>query len=231
MTNFSSSFRITLIIAFAIYSSTAFGQKKGKLTPEEKTNIKTATNVQMYWYEAPPLFFMTPKDAVGEGLMAKVTKSDLADSATRYRYYPNKLLKQHVDSLFRAEGLIENLNTVEQPFEFQMPADLKDLSKYEGVEADYIIELIVPLMAWRAWYAPASWKNYTIGLGAEVRIYRVSDMTRVWKANVGNAKDDRLKFHISELEEGGKEKVSDMRDVAVSSCALAIIEEYKTAKK
>lgn len=231
MRTLSISKKITLIIVLVVACLSATAQKKGKLTPEEKDKIQTAAKVQMYWYEAPPLFFMTPKDAAGEGLMAKVTKSDLADSATQYRYYPNRLLQQKLDSLFKAEGLIENLSTESQPFEFQMPADLKDLSKYDGVEADYIIELIVPLMAWRAWYAPASWKNYTVSLGAEVRIYRTSDMTRVWKANVGNAKDDRLKFHISELEEGGKEKITAMRDVAVASCALAIIEEYKTAKK
>lgn len=231
MKNLSTSIKITLIVAFAFQSMASFSQKKGKLTPEEKAKIKTATTVQMYWYEAPPLFFMTPKDAAGEGLMAKVTKSDLSDSSTRYRYYPNKLLQQQVDSLFKTEGLIENLTTEEQPFEFQMPAELKDLSKYDGVEADYIIELIVPLMAWRAWYAPANWKKYTVGLGAEVRIYRASDMTRVWKGNVGNSKDERLKFHISELEENGKEKITVMRNIAVISCAQAIIEEYKAAKK
>lgn len=227
----STSFKIILIVLMSVQSLTAVGQKKGKLTPEEKEKIKTAASVQMYWYEAPPLYFMTPKDAAGEGLMAKVTKSDLADSATRYRYYPNKLLQQQLDSLFKAEGLIQNLNTVEEPFEFQMPSELKDLSKYDGVEADYIIELIVPLMAWSAWYAPASWKKYTLSLGAEVRIYRAADRVRVWKGNVGNSKDDRLKFHISELEENGREKIAVMRDIAAASCAQAIIEAYKAAKK
>lgn len=211
-------------------SFSAVAQKKGKLTPEEKENLKTA-KVKLYRFNAPPLYFMTPKSAVGEGIVADLTKSDLADSVEKYHYYPNKLVQYYVDSLMRAEGLMANIELVEEPFEFQMAGELKDLSKYEGVDADYIVELIVNLMAWTASYSPAKWKQYSLNLGVEMRIYKKDGNIRIWKTieGYGGTKDDRLKFHIDDMQEDGKEKLTVMRDIVTKECAIQLVEAYKSA--
>jgi len=122
---------------------------------------------------------------------------------------------------------------VEEPFEFQMPADLKDLSKYSDVDTDYIIEIIVPLMGWQASYSPTKWRTYWLNLAVEVRIIRKSDLTRIWRVNVGHGglNNKQLKFHITELEENGKEKIARMLDIAALEASNKVIEDYIKAKK
>ena len=223
---------VALILVIGLTNATALAQKKGKLTPETKEDLKNA-KVMIVRYEAPPLRFMTPKDAVGSGLIADVTKSDLADSQERHRFYPSKLVQENVDSLLRAQGIITNTELVPDAFEFHMPADLKDLSKYEGIDADYVVEVIVPLMGWQASYSPTKWRTYWLNLAVEVRIIRTSDLTRVWKANVGHGglNDKQLKFHITELEENGKEKIEHMLDIAAVESSKKVVEHYAKAKK
>ncbi|GJM28035.1 MAG: hypothetical protein DHS20C17_06700 [Cyclobacteriaceae bacterium] len=207
-------------------------QKKGKLTPTEKENIKTA-KVRIVRYEAPPLNFMSPKDVAGEGLVARVTKSDLADSQEAHRFLPSKLVQENIDSLFRNEGLATNVEVMDEAFEFSMPADLKDLSKYADVEADYIVEVIVPLMGWQASYSPTKWRTYWLNLAVEVRIIRQEDLTRIWKTNVGHGglKDKQLKFHITELEEDGRAKIAGMLDIAALESSKRVVESFVKAKK
>lgn len=221
---------ILLLSICCVFSSA--GQKKGKLTPDEKENLKTAS-VKLYRFEAPPLNIMTPKDAVGQGLIADLTKSEEAEAQGMHRFYPNKLVHGHLDSLLKAEGIMSNLEKVEEPFEFHMPAALKDLSRYDGTESDYIIELIVPLMTWQASYSPTKWRQYWLGLGVEVRVIRTSDMVRIWKTNVGygGLNDKRLKFHINDLEENGKEKIQEMLEIAALECAKKVVANYVKAKK
>jgi hypothetical protein len=66
-----------------------------------------------------------------------------------------------------------------------------------------------------------------------VRIIRKSDLTRIWKDNVGHGglNDKQLKFHITELEENGKEKIANMLDIAALECSRKVIEDYAKAKK
>ena len=221
-----------LTLLMGLVDHTAFAQKKGKLTPEVKEDLKNA-KVMIVRYEAPPLRFMTPKDAVGSGLIAEVTKSDLADSQERHRFYPSKLVQENVDSLLRAQGIITNTELVEEAYEFHMPADLKDLSKYQDIEADYVVEIIVPLMGWQASYSPTKWRTYWLNLAVEARIIRTSDLTRIWKANVGHGglKDKQLKFHITDLEEDGKQKIAHMLDIAAVESSKQVVEHYARAKK
>lgn len=221
-----------ILLIFVCSISSLSAQKKGKLTAEEKENLKTSI-VKLYRFEAPPLNIMTPKDAVGKGLISDLTKSDKAESQGRHRFYPNKLVQKNLDSLLKAEGVMTNLELIEEPYEFMMPAALKDLSRYNDTEADYIIELIVPLMAWQASYSPTKWRQYWLNLGVEVRIIRKSDLVRIWKTNVGHGgiKDERLKFHINDMEENGKEKISEMLNIAAMECAKKIVANYVAAKK
>lgn len=230
MKNLQVFYLVCLITLVTI--APGYSQKKGKLTTEEKGQIKNA-RVVIFRYEAPPLTFMTPKDAVGAGLVSKVTKSDIGESQERHRYYPSKLVQKNLDSLFRAHELMTNVTLVPEAFEFHMPAKLKDLSKYDDVDTDYIVEVIVPLMTWKASYSPAKWRTYWLGLGVEVRVIRKSDLTRVWKTNVGHGglNDKRLKFHITELEENGKEKIAQMLDIAALEAGKRVIESYIAAKK
>ena len=208
------------------------GQKKAKLTPAEKESIKTS-KVMLVRYEAPPLNFMTPKDAVGEGLVAQVTQSDEADAHERHSFYPSKLVQQHIATLLEQEGLATNVVVKEQAYEFHMPAELKDLSKYQDVDADYIIEIIVPLMGWQASYNPVKWRTYWLNLAVETRIIRKDDLARVWKTNVGHGglNDKQLKFHISELEENGKEKIAAMLEIAAKENGKKVVDKFLQAKK
>ena len=209
-----------------------YGQKKAKLTSEEKENLKTA-KVLLVRYEAPPLYVMTPKSVVGQGLMAKLTDSDVADKRERYRYYPNAIVHKNLDSLFRATNLMSNIEIIGEAQEFMMPSELKDLSKYKDVDADYIIEVIVPLMGWKASYAPIKWKIYHLNLGVELRIIRKSDLKRIWKTNVGygGLVDKEMRFHISELENGGKEMIRTKLNKMAYESSKRVIEKYIKAKK
>ena len=223
---------LSIILILLLFQGHSFAQKKGKLTPDEKEKLKNA-KVMIYRFEAPPLNFMTPKDAVGEGLVADITKSDEANQHERHRFYPSKLVQYKLDSLWKAEGIFTNAELVEEAFDFHMPAKLKDFSRYSDVDADYIVEVIVPLMGWQASYSPTKWRTYSLNLGVEVRIIRKSDLTRVWKTNAGygGLNDKNLKFHITELEENGKEKIADMLTIAVTANSKKIVEQYVRAKK
>ena len=231
MKNIVNTVLLTLLLTSTSLLPLA-AQKKGKLTPTEKENLKTAS-VKLVRFEAPPLFIMTPKDAVGTGLIADLTKSDEAASVGRHRFYPNKLVQKNLDSLLKAEGIMNNVELVDEPFKFQSPSQLKDLSKYKNMDADYIIELIVPAGLWKASYSATKWRQYWLGLGMEVHIIRKSDLTRIWKSNLGygGLNDKRLKFHINDLEENGKEKLNTMLNIAALECSKLIVENYIKAKK
>lgn len=223
------SYLCFLLIIFFLPS---YGQKKAKLTSEEKENLKSA-KVLLVRYEAPPLYVMTPKSVVGQGLMADLTQSDVADKRERYRYYPNAIVHKNLDSLLRADNLMSNIEIKNEASEFMMPSELKDLSKYKDVDADYIIEIIVPLMGWKASYAPIKWKIYHLNLAVELRIIRKSDLKRIWKTNVGygGLVDKEMRFHITELENGGKEMIRTKLDKMALESSKRVIEKYIKAKK
>ena len=205
---------------------------KPKLTKEVKEEIKKA-KVLLVRHEAPPLSFMTPKDAVGNGLIAELTQSDIADNRERHRFYPAKLVQKNLDSLLRANGIMSSIEVKDEASEFMMPRELKDLSKYTDVDADYIVEVIVPLMGWRAAYGPIKWSTYSLNLAVEVRIIRRKDLARVWKSNVGygGLQDKEMKFHITELEDNGKELISDKLDKMALKASEKVIQKYIKAKK
>ena len=224
--------KIILCCLLGIFSVSLFAQKKAKLTPDVKEDLKTA-KVLLVRYEAPPLSFMTPKDAAGVGLIADATKSRIADERDRFRHYPAAIVQKNIDSLLRTEGLINSIEVKNEASKFMMPSKLKDLSKYENVAADYIIEVIVPLLGWRATYAPLKWKTYHLNLGVEVRIIRKSDLKRVWKTNVGYGgyNDKEMRFHITELKDGGKDLIANKLDKMALESARRVLKKYIKAKK
>lgn len=220
------------IFVFVLSSNVALGQKKAKLTSEIKEDLKTA-KVLLVRYEAPPLHFMTPKDAAGVGLIADLTQSDIADNRERHRFYPSERVQKNLADLLQSGGIMTNLEVKGEPSEFMMPAELKDVSKYADVDADYIVEAIIPLLGWKATYGPTKWRTYHLNLSVEVRIIRKSDLARVWKTNVGygGLVDKEMRFHITELEEGGKEMISSKLDKMALKSSEKVIEKYNKAKK
>lgn len=227
-----SVIKIFVSFLFVLVLIPTHAQKKGKLTSEEKDNLKTA-KVLLVRYEAPPLFVMTPKSVVGQGLIAHLSDSETADKRAQHRFYPNIIVHKHLDSLLRAANLMSNIEFNEEASEFMMPSKLKDLSKYKDVDADYIVEVIVPLMGWKAAYAPIKWKVYHLSLAVEVRIIRKSDLKRIWKTNVGYGgyEDKEMRFHISELENGGKEMIATKLDKIAYESSKKVIEKFIKAKK
>lgn len=219
-----------LVIAFSTAVGTA--QKKAKLTSETKEDLKNA-KVLLVRYEAPPLHFMTPKDAAGVGLIADLTQSDIADNRERHRFYPSERVQKNLASLLESSGIMTSIEIKEEASEFMMPAELKDVSKYRNVNADYIVEVIVPLLGWKATYGMTKWRTYHLNLAVEVRIIRKSDLARVWKTNVGygGLVDKEMRFHITELEENGKEMISTKLDKMALESSKKVIEKYKKAKK
>lgn len=227
--NLTTIFWLLLIV---LLSPGLKGQNKAKLTPETKEDLKTA-KVLLVRYEAPPLYFMTPKDVVGEGLIADMTQSDIADDRERHRFYPEQRVQENLASLLQSKGVMTNLEVKEEASEFMMPAELKEVSKYANVDADYIVEVIIPLMGWKASYGTTKWRTYHLNLAVEMRIIRKSDLARVWKTNVGygGLVDKEMSFHITELEDNGKEMISNKLDkMALKSSELAIA-KYVKAKK
>ena len=223
---------IFLLLVTNLIAPGSYGPGKAKLTADVKEDLKNA-KVLLVRYEAPPLGFMTPKDAVGAGLIAELTQSDIADNRESHRFYPAKLVQKNLDSLLQAKGIMSTIEVKEEASEFMMPAELKDVSKYANVDADYIVEVIVPLMGWRAAYGPTKWRTYSLNLAVEVRIIRKKDLARVWKSNVGygGLQDKEMKFHITELEHNGKELISDKLDKIALKASEKVIEKYMKAKK
>ncbi len=223
---------VVYFFVFVLSSNIASGQKKAKLTSETKEDLKSA-KVLLVRYEAPPLHFMTPKDAAGVGLIADLTQSDIADNRERHRFYPSARVQKNLASLLESNGLMSNLEVKEEASEFMMPAELKEVSKYEALDADYIVEVIIPLLGWKATYGPTKWRTYHLNLAVEVRIIRKSDLARVWKTNVGygGLVDKEMRFHITELEEGGKEMISTKLDKMALKSSEKVIEKYIKAKK
>ncbi len=223
---------IVCLFVLALLSSVATAQKKGKLTPETKEELKTA-KVLLVRYEAPPLHFMTPKDVAGVGLIADLTQSDIADNRERHRFYPSERVQKDLASLLQSNGIMTNVTVKEEASEFMMPAELKDVSKYADVDADYIVEAIIPLLGWKATYGMTKWRTYQLNLAVEVRIIRKSDLVRVWKTNVGygGLVDKEMRFHITELEQNGKEMISTKLDKMAFKSSEKVIEKYNKAKK
>ena len=219
-----------MLVAFT--GNMLHAQKKGKLTEQEKENLKTA-KVLMVHYEAPPMYIMTPKDAVGAGLISDLTKSDDADPLKKYSYNPSQRVHKNMAQLFKDEGLVTNLEIQETPFPYSSNKELKDMTKYEGVDAAYIIEVIVPLMGWKATYAPIKWRTYHLNLALEVRIIRTSDFARIWRGNVGygGLVDKEMRFHINDIDENSKTMISEKLDVMALESSKRAMEKYiKTSK-
>jgi len=227
--NLKTVFYILLVILLTPGLS---AQKKAKLTPETKEELKTA-KVLMVRYQAPPLYFMTPKDVVGEGLIADLTQSDIAGNTELHRFYPEDRVQENLSELFKSNGLMTNVEVKEEASEFMMPAELKEVSKYTEVDADYIVEVIIPLMGWKATYGTTKWRTYHLNLAVEMRIIRKSDLARVCKINVGYGSlvDKEMKFHITELENNGKELISTKLDKMAQMSSEKVIEKYVKAKK
>lgn len=225
-------FPFFLLLLTNVNIPVSYDAGKPKLTAEVKEEIKK-TKVLLVRYEAPPLSFMTPKDAVGNGLIADLTQSGIADNRERHRFYPAKLVQRNLDSLLRANSIVSSIEVKEEASEFMMPSELKDLSKYADIDADYIVEVIVPLMGWRATYGATKWRTYNLNLAVEVRIIRRKDLARVWKTNVGygGLEDKEMKFHITELEDNGKELISDKLDIMALKASEKVIQKYIKAKK
>ena len=223
---------VLFIIILALVPMNLAAQKKAKLTPDVKDALKTA-KVLLVRYEAPPLDIMTPKDVAGAGLVANLTKSDIADNRERHRFYPSEKVQKNLEILLKEQGLMTQIQVKPEAFDFTMPAGLKDVSKYADADADFILEVIVPLMNWRATYGTTKWSTYSLNLGVQVRIIRTSDLALVWKTNVGHGgyNDKNLKFHITELEENGKELIAGMLDTIALECARKAVEDYIKAKK
>lgn len=224
-----SVFYFLLVVLF---SSGLTAQKKAKLTPDTKEDLKTA-KVLMVRYEAPPLYFMTPKDVVGEGLIADLTQSDIAGNTELHRFYPEERVQENLSELLQSNGIMANIEVKEDASEFMMPAELKEVSKYANVDADYIVELIIPLMGWKATYGTTKWRTYHLNLAVEMRIIRKSDLARVWKTNVGYGSlvDKEMKFHITELEDNGKELIAAKLEKMALKSSEKVIEKYIKAKK
>jgi hypothetical protein len=223
---------IFFLLLIILLSPGLKAQNKAKLTPETKEDLKTA-KVLLVCYEAPPLYFMTPKDIVGQGLIADMTQSDIADNRERHRFYPEVRVQENLANLLQSNGVMTNVEVKEEASEFMMPAELKEVSKYANVDADYIVEVIIPLMGWKASYGTTKWRTYHLNLAVEMRIIRKSDLARVWKTNVGygGLVDKEMRFHITELEDNGIELISNKLDkMAMKSSELAIA-KYVKAKK
>lgn len=220
-----------LVVVFFLCGA-VFAQKKAKLTADVKAEIQKST-VHICRYEAPPLGIMTPKDAAGAGLIANLTDSDEAKENTRHRFYPSARLQQVIDSLFRKNQLISDVDYKQDAYPFTMPAKLKDISKHDEVEAKYIIEVTVPLMGWRATYKPIKWRTYNLNLGCIMRIIRKEDGALVWKgaSGYGHMNDKFMTFHIDDLETDAKGLLAAKMEKACLAIGEELVEKYKSAKK
>lgn len=224
----------TLTLIYLVTFTSIVHAQKAKLKLADIEKFKSSS-VKLVRFEAPKLYVMTPKDAVGEGLVAKITKSNEANGKiTKIRYYPDRLLQKKLDSLLRLEGLVGQLSAMEEPMEFIMPKELKNTSRYNDYEEDYIFEIYVANgLTWAASYTGLNWKKYWLTLGAELRIYSVSNATLLHKdyAYLGGLNDSRLKFKLEELENEAPQKIQKMVDIAALEIVKKWIEKIQKVSK
>ncbi len=225
--------RILIVICLIIATSITHAQKaKLRLTDIEAFKSSSAKLVR---FEAPKLYVMTPKNAVGEGLIAKMTKSDEAKGKiTEIQYYPDRYLQKELDSLLKLEGLVGQLNTTEEPLEFIMRKELKDTARYDDYEEDYVFEIYIANgLTWAASYNGLNWKKYWLTLGAELRIYRVSDAALIHKdyAYQGGLNDSRLRFKLKDLGDDAPQKIQKLVEIAAKEIANKWIKKIKKVNK
>ena len=115
-----------------------------------------------------------------------------------------------------------------------MPKELKNTARYKGTEEDYVFEIYIENgLTWAASYTATNWKKYWLTLGAQLRIYRMSDQALLHKdyAYLGGLNDGRLKFKLDELGDEGHEKIQKMVDIASVEIAKKWVEKIKKVKK
>ncbi len=224
-----------IILTLTLFAASLYtNAQKAKLKLADIEKMKSSS-VKLVRFQAPKLFVMTPKDAIGEGLVAKFTKSDEANGKiSEIRYHPDKELQKQLDSLLRSSGMIGELETVKKPMDFVMPKEVKNSTRHQNSGHDYIFEIYVANgLTWAASYTGMNWKKYWLTLGAELRIYRGSDAMLLHKdyAYLGGLNDSRLKFKLNELGDNASEKIKNMVNIAAQEVAKKWLEKIQKVKK
>lgn len=198
------------------------------ISGKDLQSVKSSSVVIKY-YQAPPFVLMTPKDIVGEGLVARLTgSSGLPPGTALVKTYaiqdPTVMLAAETKKTFGAQGIkIAGID------DKKLPLPVKEATQYPE-KSDYVLELNTP--AWLANYLPMNWKTYAFVVRGAGRLIRTSDQAVVWKGYCyhGGYEDERLKFDISEFEKNNAQKVKQALEIGTKVCAGQLAEQLTKAK-
>lgn len=198
-----------------------------QIPPQELAGITAPTSkIAIQIYESPSLQITTVKNVAGEGLAAKLSKSD------------NLPLGQAIMTQYGIENASMQLaRKVAQNLEANCAATviLSEATKKSPIpiepptynsNADYVLEIAV--IGVSASYMPLNWREYFIGMNAEARLINIKDNRIVWegKSFANGIKDKRMKLHVTEFEKDEAKKVKEIFDIGTTTCSNSLVKDF-----
>lgn len=197
------------------------------ISSEDRANLKSAPAIYVVRYQSVPLDLMTPKSAVGGGLLASMTgSSELPSGLELQRAYnlpdaSSELTNQFVRKL-TSEGRLTNLRIEPKP----LPLPFKeDVSHYRS---KYMGGLVLEIFAMHsAGYQTMHWQTYNFGSFGKVRLIRVVDNKVLWKdmCSVGGFNDDDLTLDVKEFEANNGARLKQLIPLSADRCSRILTDK------
>ena len=221
---------VSALVMIAAASLQGCGTAQIAMSPETSAELRSAPVVHVVKYRSGGMSMMTPKSAVGAGLVASMTgSSELADGSSLVRAYGLPDQADAVGSLLaeklKAEGRISNLRLepafLPRPY-VEDPAHYR--SKYPS---GLVLELSVDNP--RASYGVMSWKTYTYGFAGRARLIRPSDGKILWSdyCGLGVLGDEAVKrqLDVSEFEGNNGKRFKEVYNYSNERCSRILADK------
>jgi hypothetical protein len=200
------------------------------ISPETGAELKSAPVVHVVKYRSGGIIVMTPKSAVGSGLLASMTgSSELADASSLVRAYglPDQAdaVSGHLVEKLKAEGRLTNLR-LEPAF---LPGPyVEDTAHYRSkYPSGLVLELSVENA--RAGYGVMNWKTYTYGFHGRARLIRPSGGQILWSdyCGLGVFGDEAAKrqLDVSEFEGNNGKRFKEVYNYSNERCSRILADK------
>ncbi len=218
------------VISAAVLLHGCGGDAYVKMTPETGAELKSAPVVYVVKYWTPGLHMMTPKSAVGAGLLASMTgSSELADGHQLVKAYglPDQAdaVSANLVEKLKTEGGMRNLRI--EPGFLQRPY-LEDTSRYRSkYPSGLVLELSVenPMAS----YGVMSWKTYTYQFAGRARLIRPSEGKILWSdyCGLGLFGDEAAKrqLDVSEFEGNNGKRFKEVYNYSNERCSRILADK------
>jgi hypothetical protein len=198
------------------------------LSAEDRASLKNAPAIYIVRYHSVPFDVMTPKSAVGAGLVASMTKSsELPSGFELERAFglpeASSEIANHFARKLASEGQLANLRVVSKPMLLPFKEEVSHYgSKYAG-------GLVLEIYAMHsAGYQVMHWQTYNFGTWAKVRLIRVTDNKVLWKdmCSVSGQSDDALTLNVTEFEANNGARLKHLSLLGADRCSRILTEKF-----